>query len=444
MQVRDLNLTAVYLTMPKPKLKRELGLFSTTLYGVGVIIGAGIYALIGIGAGIAGNMLWFAFFLSAIIAVFTGLSYAELSSVFPKEAAEYNYARKASGKETLSFLVGWLLAIGTVIAASTVALGFGGYFYALFGVDPKFAAAGLLFFMACLNYIGIKESAFFNNFASVLEVLGLLVVIAAALIVPPVIGVNLLELPSAGIASIATAVSIVFFAYIGFENVANISEEVKNSTKIVPKALMLSLAISTILYMLVAIAAVREVGWAALSTSNAPLTLVVSRALGSYSAALSVIALFSTGNTVLVFLIASSRMLYGISEGGSLPKIFSAVGSRGTPYFSILLTGAGAFLLAFAFDIKTVAQLTNLSVFIAYLAVNLSLIALANTDNKRSFTSPRFFNIPVLAWFGAISAFLMLLAFEPGLWLMQIAISVVGILIFLFNKRRQPATARSR
>ncbi len=114
------------------KLKPELGLFSLTLYGIGVILGAGVYALIGVGAGLAGNMLWLAFLISAVIAMFTGLSYAELSSMFPKEAAEYNYTRKAFSSELFSFTVGWLLAAGTIIAAAAVALGFGGYFFSVF------------------------------------------------------------------------------------------------------------------------------------------------------------------------------------------------------------------------------------------------------------------------------------------------------------------------
>ena len=423
------------------KLKRELGLLSTTLYGIGIILGAGIYALIGVGAGLAGNMLWLAFLISAFIAIFTGLSYAELSSMFPKEAAEYNYTRKAFRNEPFSFAIGWLLVAGTVIGASTVSLGFAGYFTTLFGGSVPLVAAGLIAVMTVLNYAGIRESAFFNNFSSVIEALGLLIVIAVALLFPPLGDFDLFELPAGGFGGIMAAISVIFFAYIGFESITNLSEEVRDSRRTVPKALIVALLVSTVLYILVAIASVREVGWEALSQSKAPLALVTERALGSYSVALSLIALFATSNTVLIFLIVSSRILYGMSEGGSLPKPFSAVGMRGTPYLSVFVVGAIAAIAASAFDIKTVAQLSDLSVFIAYFAVNASLIALSGHAFKRGFVSFRLFGIPVLAYAGALSSLAMLIFFEPRHWLMEGVILAVGLALFLAGRPKGPARA---
>ncbi len=425
------------------KLKRELGLASTTLYGIGVILGAGIYALIAVGAGLAGNMLWLAFLIGAAIAVFTALSYAELSSMFPQEAAEYNYTRKAFNREWLSFSVGWVLAIGTVVAAATVALGFGGYFSSLTGMDVKLSALGLIIAMSALNYLGIKESATFNTVSTLIEIAGLIIVIAAAFFSTPAVPADLLEAPPGGLGGILAAVSVIFFAYIGFENLANLSEEVKDSRKNVPKALVLGLGISTVLYMLVAIAAVREVGWAALSGSQAPLTLVVSRALGQYAPLLSYIALFATANTVLMFLIAPSRMLYGMSKGGSLQRAFSIVGGRGTPFVSVAAVGLAAAALTYWSDIKTVAQLTDLGVFVAYFAVNAALVALAwrassNGARKASnshFKSPRMAGIPVFAVAGALSSIMMLAVFPSWLWAVEAVILAVGAALFLGRKR---------
>lgn len=416
------------------KLKRELGLFSTTLYGIGVILGAGIYALIGVGAGLAGNMLWLAFLISSLVAIFTGLSYAELSSMYPKEAAEYNYTRKAFRREWLSFMIGWLLVAGTVIAASTVALGFAGYFTSVFGGDIPLVAACALLLATLLNYAGIRESANFNNFSSIIEAGGLLIVVAIGIIMAPEVEPDLLQLPEGGFQGIMAAVSVIFFAYIGFESITNLSEEVKDSRNVMPKALMLSLGISTLLYILVSIAAVREVGWEALSQSGAPITLVVTRALGPYAAVLSFIALFATANTALIFLIVASRILYGMAEGGSLPRAFCRVGSRGTPYLSVAAAGVVAALAAFLLPIRTVAQLSDMSVFIAYLAVNASLIALAASAGKRSFTSPRVAGVPVLAWLGGISSLAMLAFFTPELWLMEIAVVAIGAALFALNK----------
>lgn len=408
-------------------LHRELGLISTILYGVGIILGAGIYALIGVGAGIAGNMLWFAFLLASIIAVFTGLSYAELSSIFPKTAAEYHYTKKAFKNNTLSFFVGWILVAGTIIAAATVSLGFAGYFTTLFGGDPLIVSFVLIFVMSALNYIGIKESASFNNLASIIEVFGLLLVVLVFLFFPTNNSVDLFELPPGGFVSIFGAVGIIFFAYIGFENIVNLSEEVKDSKKNIPKALIISLLISTILYIVVSIAAVEEVGASALLDSKAPLTLVVSRAFGDFSNALSYIALFATGNTVLIFLIASSRILYGMSKAGSLPKLFSLTNSHGTPMFSILACGVVCAIISFSGDIELVAKLTDFGVFIAYFAVNASLIALAGKKLERGFISPRFFNIPIFAWFGLFASLIMILTFDPFVWLLESLVLIVGL-----------------
>jgi APA family basic amino acid/polyamine antiporter len=425
-------------------LKRELGLWATVLYGLGVILGAGIYALIAIGAGLAGDMLWLPFLISAAIAIFTALSYAELSSMFPKEAAEYNYTRKAFGRESFSFSIGWVLAIGTVIAATTVAIGFGGYFSSLTGVEPRLAAIGLIVVMTFLNYLGIKESAWFNAVSTLVEVLGLVLVVIVAFLLPAHPGVDFLSMPQAGYAGMMAAVSVIFFAFIGFENLANLSEEVKDSRNTVPKALIISLVISTILYMLVAVAAIYAVGWEALSQSKAPLTLVVSAGLGQYASILSYIALFATANTALMFLIVPSRILYGMSAGGSLQGFFSTTGSRGTPYFSVALVGLAAALLASALDMKTVAQLADLAVFIAYLSVNAAVIALAASGYKRRFESPRALGVPVLAWLGALSALFLLMHFPPELWLVEALIAGAGFVLFLSNKIRRSRSRSSR
>ncbi|HID72782.1 TPA: amino acid permease [Candidatus Micrarchaeota archaeon] len=416
-------------------LKRELGLLSITLYGIGIILGAGIYVLIGVGAGLAGNMLWLAFLTSAVIAIFTGLSYAELSSMFPKAAAEYNYTKKAFNFEAFSFMVGWILVVGTVIAASTVSLGFAGYFTSLFGGDKIVVAVALIAVMSLLNYIGIRSSARFNNFAAVIEAVGLLLVVFVWLLFPPQVETDFLELPSEGWAGVIGAIGVIFFAYIGFENIANLAEEVKDSRRNLPLALILSLIISTILYGLVSIAAVAEVGAPALAQSDAPLTDVVTRGLGSYASILSIIALFATGNTVLIFLIAASRILYGMAHSSSLPKKLSETGSRGTPKYSILLTAIGAAAIALSGNIKTIAQLTDLGVFIAYIAVNAALIGLAHKKIERKFTSPRVAGIPILAWLGILTSLFMLLSFGPELWLMEIVVVVVGLALFLVAKK---------
>ena len=416
-------------------LKPQLGLFSTTLYGIGIILGAGVYTLIGVGAGLAGNSLWLAFLISALIAIFTGLSYAELSTLFPKSAAEYNYTKAAFKKEWFSFLIQWIFIIGTIVSAAAVALGFAGYFTHTFGGDPLIVAIGLIVAMSILNYIGIKESASFNNFASILEVGGLLIVVAIWLFFPVQTPQNLLEFPTNGWTGIIAAVGVVFFAYIGFENIANLAEEVKDSKKTIPTALILSLAISTVLYMLISVASISVVGSEKLSTSSAPLTDVVTTVFPNQGYLFSLIALFATSNTVLVMLITSSRILYGLSNGGSLPKSLSQISSRGTPFLAVILVGVLTIAILFIGDLKTVVQLTDMGIFIAYAAVNAALIVLAKKSHDRGFVSPRVFGVPILAWLGVITSLFMLTHFELQIWIFQAVVVIIGVLIYFFNKK---------
>ena len=420
------------------KLKKELNLFTTTLYGIGIILGAGIYALIGVGAGIAGNMLWLAFILAALLAVFSGLSYAELSGMFPKEAAEYNYTKKAFKKETLSFIVGWILVIASIIAAATVSLGFAGYFSHIFGGDIRIIAITLILILSLINYIGIKNSARFNNIASLIEVAGLLLVVIIGIFFFNDINVDFFEMPIGGFPAIMTTVALIFFAYIGFEDIVNISEEVKNAKKVVPKALIFALIISTVLYILVSVVAIGVVGWEKLASSKAPLTEVVAMKIPQAGILMSIIALFATSNTVLILLIVGSRVLYGMSKQKTLPKSFSKISSSGTPYIGVILVAIATVFASSLGNLGFVASLTDLGIFIAYFFVNISLIKLrySKIKYKRTFKSPSIGNFPILAVLGAITCIIMFFYFELKVWLIEIGALLLGFLIYKFYKKK--------
>ncbi|MFH1126543.1 MAG: amino acid permease [archaeon] len=395
----------------KGELKRELGLFETTLYGVGIILGAGIYALIGKGAGLAGNALWISFFIAAVIAAFTGLSYAELSSMYPKAAAEYNYTLNAFRMKRLSVIVGLFLVASGTIGAAAVSLGFAGYFSYLFGGSDLLIAGALVLVLTLVNYIGIKESSRFNVVATLIEAGGLVLVVVIGFFFFSGSNIDFFETATPGFSGIITATALIFFAFIGFENVANISEEAKNPAVVVPKALILSIIISTVLYVLVAVAAVSILGWERLSLSGAPLTEAVSEAIPGAGIFMSVIALFATSNTVLIMLIVSSRVLYGISADNSLPVFLSRVGRRGTPYNAIILAGVAAIAALFMGDIETVAMITNLGTFVVYFFVNMSLITLRYKKPKleRPFRTPlNIGRFPVIAFLGATSCVVMI------------------------------------
>lgn len=421
----------------KVALKRELGLFEVTLSGIGIILGAGIYALIGKASGLAGNSLWLSFAISALIAIFTGLSYAELSSMFPKASAEYEYTAHAFGKR-LAFIIGWLIILSGAIGASTVALGFGGYFKVLFSMPIITSAFVLIIALSFLLFLGIKESALFAVIATLIETAGLLIIIFIG--VPYLGKVDYFEMPL-GTAGVFQAAALVFFAYTGFESIVKLSEETKSPEKTIPKGLILAILISVVLYILVAISAVSVVGWENLSRSDAPLADIAFSAFGSNAfIMLTIIALFSTANTVLLMMLGSSRIMYGMANSFHLPSILSRVHFlRRTPWIAIIITALLSLLFIFAGNIAFVANVANFTLFVTFFVINASMIVLRykESDVKRPFRVP--FTIgrfPLLAFLGILFSVFMLLQLEAKVILVGTALVVAGGLLSFVEWKR--------
>jgi APA family basic amino acid/polyamine antiporter len=388
---------------PPISLKRELGLWEVTLSGVGIILGAGIYVLIGEAAGLAGNALWLSFVLAALIAVFSGLSYAELSSMFPTAGAEYDYTARAFHPR-LAFLVGVMVILSGVIGASTVALGFAGYFSAFTLLPHLPVAAGLILLLAFLTAWGIRESTRVAILFTLVEAGGLVGIILLGL--PHLGSVDYLEMP-AGLGGIFAGAALIFFAYQGFEEMVKLSEETREPQKTIPRGLMLALVITITLYLLVAVAAVSAVGYQRLAASPAPFTEIARDTLGSGGSTLfTVIALFATANTVLLMLIASSRITYGMARRGSLPLRLSLVHrTRRTPVAAILTIAAVSLAFLFLGDIYVVAQVTNFTLYVTFLVINASVIVLRfrSPDLPRPFRIPLSpAGVPVFAVLGAL------------------------------------------
>lgn len=421
----------------KVALKRELGLLEVTLAGTGIILGAGIYALIGKASGLAGNSLWLSFAISALIAIFTGLSYAELSSMYTKASAEYEYTAHAFGKR-LAFIIGWLIVLSGVIGASTVALGFGGYFKALFNIPIITSAFVLIIALSVLLFRGIKESAWFAIIATLIETAGLLIIIFIG--VPYIGKVDYFEMPM-GMAGVFQASALVFFAYTGFESIVKLSEETKSPSETIPKGLIYAILISVFLYILVAISAVSVVGWEKLSVSDAPLADIAFSAFGSNAfVLLTIIALFSTANTVLLMMLGSSRIMYGMADSRHLPNILSMVHfSRRTPWTAIIMTSVLSVLFIFAGDITFVANVSNFTLFVTFFVINASMIVLRykEPEVKRPFRVP--FTIgkfPIIALLGMLFSIFMLLQLEAKVIIVGTALVVMGGLLSLVDWKR--------
>ncbi|MDP4039922.1 MAG: amino acid permease [Candidatus Pacearchaeota archaeon] len=390
------------------KLKKELGLFSVTVAGVGIILGAGIYALIGIAAGETGNTIWLSFLISAIVAAFTGLSYAELSSIFKGDAGEYDYINAGFGRKLAGF-VSLLIIFTGVVSSAAVALGFAGYLSSLIAIRYLFAGIAIVMLMAFLNYWGIKESNKFNLTATTIEFLGLVIIILLG--IKHFGSVDLFEMPN-GFFGVLKTGALLFFAFMGFETIVKLSEEAKNPEKTIPKAIILSVVITAILYILVAISAVSILPVEQIAGSKSPLADVAAYSFGGTAfIILAIIALFSTSNTVLLTMLTTSRMVYGMAERKFLPKIFSKIHKkRGTPYVAVFAVGIVTVALTFFEDIGFVADLTTVLLFATFALINLVAIVLRyKKDEKRVFRMPlNIGKFPVLSLLGVITSLIML------------------------------------
>lgn len=422
----------------KVKLKRELGLLEITLSGIGIILGAGIYALIGKAAELAGNSVWISFAIASFIAIFTGLSYAELSSMFPKASAEHEYVRNAFGKK-LAFVIGYLIILSGVIGAATVALGFGGYFNAFFKLPVILSAIILILALSFLMFYGIKETTRFVIIATLIETAGLIIVIFIGL---PYFGkVDYFEMPY-GWNGVFQASALVFFAYTGFESIVKLSEETRSPEKTIPKGLIIAIIVSIILYATVAVSAVSVMGWERLSTSEAPFADLAFIVFGSNAfIILTAIALFATANTVLMMMLGSSRIIYGMADSLSLPAVLAIVHrSRRTPWIAILVTMLASILFLFSGDIAFVANLDNFTLFVTFFIINAALILLRykEPDMKRTFKVPlnagRF---PILPFLGILSCVFMLGQLEIKVILSGLILVVFGLIVSFFEVKQR-------
>lgn len=400
-------------------LRRELGLFETVVYGVGLILGAGIYAILGEATGVTGGSIVVSFLLAAVIASLTGLSYAELASLFPQAEGDYIYVRNAFDRELVSDVTAFGRLFMGVISAAAVALAFSGYLSVFVDVPSILIAVLLVLVMMGVNFWGIDLSTKVNILFTGIEVAGLLIIIwvgsgswGAA---------QVLQTPN-GLFGVVHASFLIFFAYLGFGSIVNLSEETEDAIVTIPRAIILSIGITTLLYVFVGVSSVALVDWQVLGQSTSPLAAVARAGWGPLGATvLGVIALFSTTNTVLIIQISTSRLLYGVSksEYHVFPERFSRVHeSRQTPHYAVALVGLATIPFIFLGDIGVVAGLANLMLLVVFVLVNAALLKLRYTrpNAERGFRAP--FNVGQLSLtaVGGVLSSLGLIGFYIATW----------------------------
>ncbi len=425
-------------------LKQALSLWQATMFGIGLILGAGIYAVIGRTTEFAGPMIWVSVLLAGLIALLTGLSYAELSGMYPRASSSYFYVKQAfPGKEGLAFLVGWMIFFEAASGAATASIAFAEYLSALLNLGswllvPISLVSIILF--SVINWLGIEESSKVNVLFTIIEASGLLMVIVLGLILGPV-SPNYFTSPPKGWLGILQGAALIFFAYVGFELMATTSEETIDASHTVPKAILSALTLCSVLYALVAIAVVRLLPWEVLATVEAPLAVAAQKVLGASGwLILAFIALFSTSNTILGFLVSSSRIAYGMAYDGMLHKSLAFTDSnRGTPRNTVILAGVIASFevlvtgIAGGKIIDAVAKASNLGALIAFIFVNIATIVLRRRENMdRPFKiRGEIKGVLIPPLIGTVLCILIIiLAFhEPLVWCMTTAVVIIGLFV---------------
>ena len=366
-------------SQPAAALQRRLSLPLLVLYGIGITIGAGIYVLIGAVAGHAGRYAPWSFVLAAVVMAFTVGSYAELTTRFPVSAGEAAYVRAAFRSRAASTLTGLLTIVIGIVSSAAVALGAAGYIAQFTDLPPSAVVALVLAGLGAVAAWGILESVLLASLFTLIEAGGLLVIIvagfqaqvplASALAVPPL---DIATLSGIGYASL-----LAFFAFIGFEDLANVVKEAKVPHRDIPRAMVLTLVISTVLYVAVAAIAVAAVPVAELAASPAPLSLVFRTLAGVSPATISVIAIVATLNTILAQMTMAARVVYGLARQGDLHGFAGRVHPKtATPLIATALIVAATLALALLVPFERLAEGTSLATLVVFALVNLALLRL--------------------------------------------------------------------
>jgi len=357
------------------RLKPTLGLFDATAISVGAIIGAGIFVVTGIAAGLAGSALVVSMLIAAIISLLTALSFAELTAWMPKEGSIYEFAHRLVSPFA-GFLAGWMWMLSNTFAGAAVSLGFAYYLTAVFpGLSAKWVAAIVCIAFTALNFFGIRQSALLNNF----------LVMAKLLILAFFIILGLGHVNTANFAPFAPfeigvlyGAYYIFFAYGGFARVAVVAEEVKDAKRNVPRAILLSLAVSTIFYLLVGIVAVGLVGASRLKNSNSPLTEAIS--ISGSAAAVHIVSaggLLATASVLLTSILGVSRMAYAMARRKELPQALGRLHPKyNSPYHSTWIVGALMTLLVLFIDLTGVVAVSTFASLFYYALANVSALRL--------------------------------------------------------------------
>ncbi|HEV7653674.1 MAG TPA: amino acid permease [Mycobacteriales bacterium] len=433
-------------------LKRSIGLLDLTALGLGAIIGTGIFVILGEAIGDSGPAIVLSFILAAVTCAFSALSYSELASSIPVSGSAYTYAYATLG-ELLAWIIGWDLILEYGVSVAAVAVGWGQYLNSLldslFGVtlpdalsEPpgdggtvNLPAAFLVLAVTALLIVGVRESARANTIMVIIKLVVLLLFLGLAFTAFK--SGNLTPFSPNGFHGVTTAAAAIFFAYIGFDAVSTSGEEVVKPARNLPLAIIGSLAVATLLYCLVAIAATGAYPWEQLEGKEAPLATVLSDGVGTSwgSGLIAVGALVAITSVVLTILYGQTRIMYAMSRDGLVPPMFSKISRRQTPALATAVFGVLIAILAATVPLDIIFELVNIGTLFAFVIVNIGVIILRRTrpEMERGFRVPW---VPVVPIIGALLCVYLMKQLTVETWARFVIWLLIGlVLYFVYGKR---------
>jgi basic amino acid/polyamine antiporter, APA family len=465
---------------PAHRLRRELGPINLTVFGVGVIIGTGIFVLTGEAAGtLAGPAVALSFVAAGVACALAALCYAEFASTVPVAGSAYTFSYASLG-ELIAWIIGWDLMLELALGAATVASGWSQYFRVVMdetfgvtlpswidGTHHNFVAAAIVLALTALLCLGIKISNRVNAAIVAIKVSVVLLVIVAGLFyiksgnlhpfVPPSgskpapggtsstsllqdIGINT---GTFGVGGIFTGAALVFFAFIGFDIVATAAEETKNPQRDLPIGIFASLAICTALYVAVSLVVTGMVKYSQISV-DAPLANAFRRVGESAIAQIiSFGALAGLTTVMLILMLGQSRVFFAMSRDRLLPVVFARVSERWrVPYRTTIATGVAVALLSFLLSLTTLAELVNIGTLFAFMLVAIGVILLRRSrpDLKRAFRTPL---VPVLPILSTLASLWLMFNLPGTTWIRFVVWMAAGLIVYFAYSRRRSRLAEA-
>ena len=369
----------------KISLKRTLSLPMMVLYGLGTTIGAGIYALVGEIASVSGYFAPISFLIASLMAGFTAISFAELCGRFPYAAGAALYVKQGFDSNRISIIAGLLVIAAGVVSSAALLNGFVSYLHQFIAMDRTIAIVLMALLLGGIAAWGIAESIAIASLITIVEISGLLLVITVSSDGLSDFSSRWTELiPSADIASwkgVYLGAILSFYAFIGFEDMVDVAEEVKDVKRNLPVAILLTLGITTLIYVLLMVTAVLSLTPAELASSGAPLVHLYEHNTGEKAIVISIIGMFAIINGAMIQMIMASRVIYGMSSRGQLPGFFALVHHRTrTPLIATVVVTIIILILALIGRLASLAETTSVIMLTIFSLVNLALWRIKQKD----------------------------------------------------------------